>query len=87
MADDALATLQVRPWPGNLSQLRNNVERMLILAAGDPSEPITADMMPTGSNRLVGTFQQQAGEYPWTFENTANMPGVPCVRPSHGSVQ
>jgi len=46
LADDALAALQVRPWPGNLSQLRNNVERMLILAAGDPSEPITADMMP-----------------------------------------
>ncbi len=46
LADDALATLQVRPWPGNLSQLRNNVERMLILAAGDPSEPISADMMP-----------------------------------------
>jgi two-component system nitrogen regulation response regulator NtrX len=46
LADDALATLQVRPWPGNLSQLRNNIERMLILAAGDPSEPISADMMP-----------------------------------------
>ena len=46
LADDALATLQVRAWPGNLSQLRNNVERMLILAAGDPLEPITADMLP-----------------------------------------
>lgn len=47
LADDALATLQVRAWPGNLSQLRNNVERMLILAAGDPSEPITAEMLPS----------------------------------------
>ena len=46
LADDALATLQVRPWPGNLSQLRNNIERMLILSSGDPSELITADMMP-----------------------------------------
>ncbi|ODT62851.1 sigma-54-dependent transcriptional regulator [Phenylobacterium sp.] len=46
LADDAVAALQVRAWPGNLSQLRNNVERMLILAAGDPSEPITADMLP-----------------------------------------
>src|SRR5207342_2826869 len=26
LADDALATLQVRAWPGNLRQLRNNVE-------------------------------------------------------------
>src|SRR5471030_3442237 len=33
LADDALATLQVRQWPGNLCQLRNNVERMLILAS------------------------------------------------------
>lgn len=46
LADDALATLQVRAWPGNLSQLRNNVERMLILAAGDPGDPISADMLP-----------------------------------------
>ena len=46
LADDALAALQVRTWPGNLSQLRNNIERMLILAAGDPSDMITADMMP-----------------------------------------
>src|SRR3954468_8638265 len=46
LADDALATLQVRAWPGNLRQLRNNVERMLILASGAPSDPITADMLP-----------------------------------------
>jgi two-component system nitrogen regulation response regulator NtrX len=46
LAEDALGTLQVRAWPGNLRQLRNNVERMLILASGDPSEPITADMLP-----------------------------------------
>jgi len=46
LADDALATLQVKAWPGNLRQLRNNVERMLILAAGDASDPITAEMLP-----------------------------------------
>jgi two-component system nitrogen regulation response regulator NtrX len=46
LADDAYATLQVQAWPGNIRQLRNVVERILILAAGDPSEPITADMLP-----------------------------------------
>ncbi len=46
LSDDALAMLQVRAWPGNLRQLRNNVERMLILATGAPSDPITADMLP-----------------------------------------
>jgi len=46
LSDDALAMLQVRAWPGNLRQLRNNVERMLILASGAPGDPITADMLP-----------------------------------------
>jgi two-component system nitrogen regulation response regulator NtrX len=46
LSDDALAALQVRPWPGNLSQLRNQIERLLILASGDPAEPITAAMIP-----------------------------------------
>ena len=34
LAEDAIATLQVHDWPGNVRQLRNNVERMLILARG-----------------------------------------------------
>jgi two-component system nitrogen regulation response regulator NtrX len=46
LADDAMATLQVQSWPGNVRQLRNLVERILILAAGAPSEPITADALP-----------------------------------------
>ncbi|MBX3476561.1 MAG: sigma-54-dependent Fis family transcriptional regulator [Brevundimonas sp.] len=46
MGEDAIAVLQVHPWPGNVRQLRNNVERLLILATGDPDEPITADMLP-----------------------------------------
>lgn len=46
LGDDAIAVLQVHPWPGNVRQLRNNVERLLILATGDVSEPITADMLP-----------------------------------------
>jgi two-component system nitrogen regulation response regulator NtrX len=47
LAEDAVATLQVHQWPGNVRQLRNNVERLLILASGDPNEPITAEMLPT----------------------------------------
>ena len=46
LGEDALATLQVHAWPGNIRQLRNNVERLLILASGDPNEPITAQMLP-----------------------------------------
>src|SRR5690606_18259629 len=28
LGDDAIAVLQVNPWPGNVRQLRNNVERL-----------------------------------------------------------
>ena len=73
LADDALATLQVRSWPGNLSQLRNNIERMLILASGDPSEAITADMLPSdavqsdssssmGAERIISLPLREARE-------------------------
>ncbi|MFT4913382.1 MAG: two-component system nitrogen regulation response regulator NtrX [Brevundimonas sp.] len=55
LGDDAIAVLQVHPWPGNVRQLRNNVERLLILATGDVSEPITADMLPPEeSNNAAG---------------------------------
>jgi two-component system, NtrC family, nitrogen regulation response regulator NtrX len=33
-AEDAIRTLQSRQWPGNIRELRNAVERALILAAG-----------------------------------------------------
>lgn len=46
LGEDAVATLQVHDWPGNVRQLRNNIERLLILASGDPSEVITAEMLP-----------------------------------------
>ncbi len=47
LAEDAYATLQVQAWPGNVRQLRNLVERILILASGEPGEPITAEMLPS----------------------------------------
>ncbi|CAN5395972.1 nitrogen assimilation response regulator NtrX [soil metagenome] len=46
LGDDAIAVLQVNPWPGNVRQLRNNVERLLILATGDVNDPISAEMLP-----------------------------------------
>lgn len=43
---DAMAALQAHDWPGNVRQLRNNVERLLILATGDPRQPITLETLP-----------------------------------------
>jgi two-component system nitrogen regulation response regulator NtrX len=43
---DAMAALQAHDWPGNVRQLRNNVERLLILATGDPTQSITLSTLP-----------------------------------------
>jgi two-component system nitrogen regulation response regulator NtrX len=71
-ADDAVATLQVQSWPGNVRQLRNVIERILILAPGDPSQPITADMLPSdggqpptgglGAERIIALPLREARE-------------------------
>ena len=45
---DAMVVLQSHNWPGNVRQLRNNIERLLILARGDDVESeITASLLPT----------------------------------------
>jgi len=44
---DTMAVLQTHDWPGNVRQLRNNIERLLILARdGDEGTPISADLLP-----------------------------------------
>jgi two-component system, NtrC family, nitrogen regulation response regulator NtrX len=50
---DALAVLQLHDWPGNIRQLRNNVERLMILNTTDPTVEITADMLPPDVGELV----------------------------------
>ena len=50
---DAMAVLQSHVWPGNVRQLRNNVERLMILAGGDPDATITADMLPQDVGSMV----------------------------------
>jgi len=44
LGEDAVAVLQTMPWPGNVRQLRNVIERVLIL--GDGAGPIGADDLP-----------------------------------------
>jgi two-component system, NtrC family, nitrogen regulation response regulator NtrX len=50
---DALAVLQSHDWPGNVRQLRNNVERLMILAGGDPEAVITASMLPQDVGSMI----------------------------------
>ncbi|MGD9814017.1 MAG: sigma-54-dependent transcriptional regulator [Hyphomonadaceae bacterium] len=46
IGEDALAALQAADWPGNVRQLRNVIERILILATGDIATPVTVDALP-----------------------------------------
>lgn len=61
IADDAMAVLQSHDWPGNIRQLRNNVERLMILATSDPEAPITAEMLPSEIGALVPSTPNGAG--------------------------
>ncbi len=53
IGEDALAVLQSHDWPGNVRQLRNNVERLLILASGDADSVVTASMLPQDVGSMV----------------------------------
>ncbi len=47
IGEDALAVIQAHTWPGNIRQLRNYMERLMILARSDgPETVISADMLP-----------------------------------------
>ncbi len=46
IGEDALAALQSYDWPGNVRQLRNVIEHLLIVAPPDESTPLRADMLP-----------------------------------------
>lgn len=46
LSTDAVTALQAYEWPGNVRQLRNVVEWLLIMAPGIASDPIRAEMLP-----------------------------------------
>ncbi|ONF97591.1 nitrogen assimilation response regulator NtrX [Sphingomonas jeddahensis] len=75
VATDAMVALQSYDWPGNVRQLRNVVERTIILAPGDRIGRIDIDLLPAevlgdqggggGANAIMGAPLREARE---TFE-------------------
>lgn len=46
IGEDAIATMQAYKWPGNVRQLRNIIEWLLIMAPGDITTKIKTNMLP-----------------------------------------
>jgi two-component system nitrogen regulation response regulator NtrX len=53
--EDALAALQSYTWPGNVRQLRNVIDWLLIMAPGDASEALHSDMLPNEITAIAPT--------------------------------
>ncbi|MEM7661551.1 MAG: sigma-54 dependent transcriptional regulator [Pseudomonadota bacterium] len=73
-SSEAIAFLQSMEWPGNIRQLRNIVERIMILSPSDNPRPVSVDELPkerdalsrtansSGSAELVGLSLRDARE-------------------------
>jgi len=61
IGEDAMAVLQTHDWPGNIRQLRNNVERLMILTRGDPDSVITADLLPNEVGSMLPNLPTTGG--------------------------
>ena len=61
IGEDAMAVLQSHDWPGNVRQLRNNVERLMILAGGDPNAAINSSMLPQDVGSMVPSMPNGNG--------------------------
>ncbi|MBP0440240.1 sigma-54-dependent transcriptional regulator [Tianweitania sediminis] len=64
IGNDALAVLQAHNWPGNVRQLRNNIERLMILSRdGDENAPITADLLPAEIGDMMPRAPNQSDQH------------------------
>jgi two-component system, NtrC family, nitrogen regulation response regulator NtrX len=61
IGEDAMAVLQSHDWPGNVRQLRNNVERLMILAGGEAEAVISASMLPQDVGAMVPSMPNGNG--------------------------
>ena len=56
MSPDAMAALQAHDWPGNVRQLRNIIERTMIMTPGDRVDRIEIDLLPSEVVDTQGTI-------------------------------
>jgi two-component system nitrogen regulation response regulator NtrX len=58
IGEDAVAALQSYEWKGNVRQLRNVIDWLLIMAPGDSGTPIRSDMLPPEISGITPTVLQ-----------------------------
>ncbi|MCO6385738.1 sigma-54 dependent transcriptional regulator [Aliihoeflea sp. 40Bstr573] len=64
VGNDAMAVLQAHNWPGNLRQLKNNIERLMILSRdGEEDKPITADLLPSEIGDVMPRTPTQSDQH------------------------
>ncbi|MPZ58652.1 MAG: response regulator [Rhizobiales bacterium] len=61
IGEDAMAVLQSHNWPGNVRQLRNNIERLMILAGGDADAVLSASMLPQDVGSMIPAMPNGGG--------------------------
>ena len=62
-SEDAMAALQAYEWPGNVRQLRNAIDWILIMAPGGSGEPVRAEMLPPDiSSAAPAVLRGDAGQ-------------------------
>ena len=54
-SEKAFAMLQAMEWPGNVRQLRNLVERIMILSPADATHPVTIEELPRDGGGKSGS--------------------------------
>ncbi len=63
IGEDAMVVLQAHDWPGNIRQLRNNIERLMILSRVESGTVITADMLPKEVGEMLPNAGGSGGEH------------------------
>ncbi len=65
LSEAAMAMLQSYAWPGDIEQLRNVADRLVIITGGDPRDPIEAAHLPieivTGNN-FISQWQRKSAD-------------------------
>jgi len=90
IAPGAMICLQARPWRGNVRELRNFVERLLIMSEGDVVQEENVLAIDQGTAGAAGAGPPPAGAEAaaapgaWISPGAAPAPGRPAAAPGGG---